>query len=865
MKRAIQSMLILTLLACTCPRALCDASDFAVVDLSGLFNADIFSSYQTRTDGQVDAGRASFPAEMMPPSGKRFKTAGVEFVFPEKEDGALNAIRCEGQEVSVPSVDADYLYFLATAADGNHRTTIQLSHEGDESFETSFDVNDWCAENPGLGGVHGVVSEYRHTLGGKQTCKTSIWLIPVRLRSDRPLKTVRLPDNQNVFVVGISLGPGGEERRIQTYIKDAYFPSKETDIDRLVLLEIVEPESNSTLRLLSDDDWKHEYREMATFDLKPGIQSIPVWLPIMKRRTYYFDIGDKHLTSLDETNLFENAPATLIELEATRPVHPADADLGMAPAWQVPALPDTDLRIKAYIPDGPTDRINIRAVVTPEKGSGTCKTFDEPAETRTSSPASITKTFDLGELTPGEYRVSIDILVNDMPYGSRSFLLTLVDSARVERPFGARETDLQYNGPVWTNWDEAITYEEAWEGFTNKDIVIDFPNTPYRYVFWKGASYAPIWLFDKSFITLEWLEGWPRQEGAVDCVEPLQDKACKHSRVKLLSSTPARARVKWTYAETDFNLKIIAGEHAEEIYSIYPDGIGVRKVTGFFEKGRWHECAEFIVGSVAGTTPAAHYPPNAASLMNVDGDRIDLFWPTPQESEFPEWNSYIGLAHSRNEPSVFLACDGRNTDIHVFSNNPDWLSEMFFCMPHWPIQRGLPTTNERSIDDCKVRPTHASLLNIYASPYELYKDRTVWALLIGIVPDDEQELRDIVRGWLNPPALEVLTEPGVKAKYDIYERGYVMDAGKKDSLDLRLQASVEKPQIRPALILENAGSVAACSVFFGDTELVPGTDYAAGQEEGRYIIWLNKALREVTNMRIVLTPEDTSTGEEVSP
>jgi len=338
----------------------------------------------------------------------------------------------------------------------------------------------------------------------------------------------------------------------------------------------------------------------------------------------------------------------------------------------------------------------------------------------------------------------------------------------------------------------------------------------------------------------------------VDCVEPLQDKACKYSRVKLLSTTPARARVRWTYAETDFNLKIVHGEHAEEIYTLYPDGIGVRKVTGYFQKGRWHECTEFITGSVAGTTPASHYPPQAASLLNTDGDRLDLYWPTPQDSDFPEWRDYIGMAHSRNAPSVFLACDGRDTGIHVFSNNPDWLSEMFFCMPHWPIQRGLTTTNERDINDCMTRPTHASLLNFYASPYELYQDRTVWALLIGIAPDDEQELRDIVRGWLRPPALEVLGEETREASYDIYERAYTVDTEGVRDLRLRLHSSADELQVRPGLILTGVGSVSACSVEINGEALVVGQDFEAGHEDETYVIWLRKSFREPSDISISL-------------
>ncbi|MBN1270065.1 MAG: hypothetical protein JXB04_10780 [Kiritimatiellae bacterium] len=830
------------------------AAAFQPFDLSPAYNADIFTRFECRTDGAVDSGRSSFPAEMMPESGLAFRTAGVEFRFPSRADGDLNAVRCEGQTVAAPGVAADYLYLLATAADGNQREKLILTHEDGSAFETAFDVNDWCAENPGLGGVHGLVSDYRHTLGGKQDCKTSIWMIPLKLRSTSPLVSIGLPKNPNVFVVAAALGPAGRERRVGTYVKDAFLPSAEAGIDRLVLLDIVEPSTNATLRLLSHDNRTLERNEMANFDLKSGTQSIPAWLPIEKRRTYFFEIAGEEMASLDETNLFANAPTAILRVHATHPAHPADADLGMAPAWQIPALPGSDLAVGIHVPDSPASGMLLRATVTSCGSADVCRSYEREIALPSGAPVTTSAAIDLDELAPGNYNVALSLLLNGLPYAQQNCLLTIVDPRLADRPFGAREAALDYQGPVWTNWDAAISYEEAWRGFTHSDIVIDFPGQPYRYVFWKGAGYCPVWLFDHSFVSLEWMEAWPRQDGAVDCVEPLQDKECKHSRVELLSTTAARARVKWTYAETDFELKVIHGEHAEEIYTIYPDGIGARKVTGHFEKGRWHEVQEFITGSAAGTIPSEHYPPQAASLINCAGDRLDLYWPTPQESDLPVWSEYIGLAHSKRHPSVFAACAGRDTGLHVFSNNPDWLPEVFFCMPHWPIQRGLPTTNARSIEECKNRATHASLLNIYAAPHELYKDRTVWALLIGIAPADEQELRDLVRGWLYPAGIEVTSVKPLKARYDIYQRGYVVDLAGEKACNLRIRTSAEHPQVRPAFVLRNAGGHGACAVTLNGKDLVEGTDFETGLEDNSAtrVVWLRTTLRESAELAFAL-------------
>lgn len=825
------------------------APAFWPVDLSEAYNADIFTRFESRTDGQVDAGRSSFPAETMPRSGSLFRTAGVEFRFPFTEDGARNAVRCEGQRIPIRPRAAPYLYLLATAADGDQQGTFTLTHEDGTSFDVTLHVNDWCAENPALGGLHGLVSDYRHTLGGKQECKTSLWLIPIRLRTSAPLVSLGLPRNPRIFVVAATLGPPARERAVITHMKDAFFPSAEAGVDRLVLLEVWEPSGGAQLELLAQDNASGQRQQRAVWTVPEGTTSLPVWLPLVRGRSYFFAVAGHDLACLDETNLFSGAPEALLRLEATRPAHPADAEFGMAPAWHIVAQPESELEVALHLPWVPARYMTLRVGIAPRGRSSPCAPMERRVALPAGSPASHRERFPLPSAEPGDYAVSAALLVGEYALAQAHALLTIAPPSALNRPFGARETWLRFEGPVWTNWDEAVSYGEAWAGSAEPDIVVDFPGQPYRYVFWKGASYAPIWLFDRCFVSLEWMEAWPRQEGAVDCIEPLQDKLCQHSRVKLLSSSPARARVRWSYAMTDFALKIIHNERAEEEYTLYPDGIGARKVTGFFEKGRWHEVHEFIVGSVAGTTPSEHFPPQTVTLLNCAGDRLDLFWPTPQSGGFPTWSEYIGVVRLRRHPSVFTACAGRGTGLHVFSNTPDWLPEVFFCMPHWPLQRGLPTTNARSIQDCRTRATHASLLNLYAAPHEVYKDRTVWALLIGIAPEHERELRDLVRGWLRPAELTVTASEPLPARYDLYQRAYVIETRGAPRIVANLAASAECPQVRPAFVLRNPASLAVALSVNG-RGLEKGRDFESGTEDdgATCVVWVRQTFAHPTEL-----------------
>ena len=199
---------------------------------------------------------------------------------------------------------------------------------------------------------------------------------------------------------------------------------------------------------------------------------------------------------------------------------------------------------------------------------------------------------------------------------------------------------------------------------------------------------------------------------------------------------------------------------------------------------------------------------------------------------------------------------GKGTDIHTFSNTPDWLVETFFCMPHWPVTRGLQTCNVRSIADTRLRPTHASLFNLYDQPREKTGEHSVWAHLIGIAPGQEDELRALVRGWHHPPPLQVHAWPSapVEAAYDVYERAYRIEKAATSTYLMRLAASEEHPQVRPAIIFEGAAHPAGVQVRLDNRALVEGEDFVWGFEKGEgVVVWLKKWFRDRVSIEVRFT------------
>ncbi len=96
------------------------------------FNLDAISTDGNRTDGDFDQGY-TYPAELMPPTVVR---DSVTFQLGPTNDGALNAVSCQGQTISLPA-GHDHLYFLAAAASNDVTGTFTLdepTHQRDRAL-----------------------------------------------------------------------------------------------------------------------------------------------------------------------------------------------------------------------------------------------------------------------------------------------------------------------------------------------------------------------------------------------------------------------------------------------------------------------------------------------------------------------------------------------------------------------------------------------------------------------------------------------------------------------------------------------------------------------------------------------------------
>ena len=359
----------------------------------------------------------------------------------------------------------------------------------------------------------------------------------------------------------------------------------------------------------------------------------------------------------------------------------------------------------------------------------------------------------------------------------------VIAEAPVAPRFGAVETKLRYDQPIPTRSPpHQINYDEGWNREL-KDIVVYLPNGA-RFVMWRGASYCPFWASRVNMgLCHEWAEinNAKHQVGCVDCVEPLQDKELRYGRVKIVESTPARVHVRWDYQSCDANYKTW-GEFAHEDYYFYPDGLGTRvmDVTMRATVG-WFETQEFIFVLPQGVFPLACAKDLRTELLWPDGkasftfpcrpgfDGQDDEWARYQAAK-PEWLLHrIRLA--QEDPLSVIQFDPWNTvfDLPGFSPFPDRgaMATPMYWGHHWPLTRGYVTSFDIS-ERIRETPSHISsyhtgtpkplsektrvMANATGESCEMTRRTFSW--LIGMTAAGDDELRQIAKGYTNPPKID---------------------------------------------------------------------------------------------------------------
>lgn len=371
-------------------------------------------------------------------------------------------------------------------------------------------------------------------------------------------------------------------------------------------------------------------------------------------------------------------------------------------------------------------------------------------------------------------------------------------------PFGAYYCKLKY-APGW---------DKLWEGSDYPDIVVRFPDSPVRYVFWRGTGYIPavvsengIWMTDQS------LESW----GPGECFEAMGDKQTHYSHVRIIENTTARCVIHWRYALASIKHEILNenesgwGDWCDEYWTIYPDGVAVRKQVlwskNYSKDFGTYQFQETIFFNQPGTRPQDNVDLEAITFCDMDGRKTSYSWEkgVPKKFDQPEFQP-IQLVNFKSNYKPFSIYDPKRiTRPFTFGFMPNYST--FPCWNHWPVQQTPSDGRNVVVSD---KPSHSSLTESNGSiqivekgPDNSYLARS----LIGMTTKPIENLVPLAKSW-NFPAKLVLDTPDFSSKgYDKYQRAYLFKAINQNSKQLifRVEASKESPVQNLALVVENWG------------------------------------------------------------
>jgi hypothetical protein len=440
-------------------------------------------------------------------------------------------------------------------------------------------------------------------------------------------------------------------------------------------------------------------------------------------------------------------------------------------------------------------------------------------------------------LGPGQYDAELVVGEGAVPEVRRPVTLILVPPERVCRRFGARYGTLEYTLPAITARGRAVPWDSLWRTGECPDIVVDF-EAPYKFVLWRGMSFAPSWALANRMTSLFFAE--TVEPGVFrDCCEMMSDRECRYTHARVVHNSAARVVIHWRCALADSAYTICRNQWVDEMFYVYPDGVAVRNVTLHLDpkdEAAWQTCPrtggripcnmiqhppgkrtfndmEFITVNPPGATSDEVTPQGALTLLDSDRFAKTFQWPKPESlagDKLPALRDYIFRMNYSGRQAVFVASPGNGLQVALQPNNgmrfdaaalvqdDQWtlvenLPSSFADHIHWPVTRGYGTTPLADRAQFLDRPTHTFLGFANHAPLEVRENGDVtWSWFSGIAPNDDAILRARVKSWTCPATITGASYVPRQAAYTVAEW---------DGKTLTVAAA--HPVVRPTFLLED--------------------------------------------------------------
>jgi alpha-mannosidase len=187
------------------------------------YDLAVASNSGAHTSVGFDGKGNALPAEMLP---SEITFRDVKFQLAPAKSRVPNAVVASGQQITLPQGSFDHLYILAASADGDQKATFQV---GDKSVE--LNIEDWggfigqwddrqwskSGANDDYGEMTGLEPGYikradlawycshHHNSDGENVAYRYSYLFAYRMALPAGAKMIKLPDNEKIRVLAISV------------------------------------------------------------------------------------------------------------------------------------------------------------------------------------------------------------------------------------------------------------------------------------------------------------------------------------------------------------------------------------------------------------------------------------------------------------------------------------------------------------------------------------------------------------------------------------------------------------------------------------------------------------------------------------
>ncbi|MDP6134250.1 MAG: LamG domain-containing protein [Candidatus Marinimicrobia bacterium] len=388
--------------------------------------------------------------------------------------------------------------------------------------------------------------------------------------------------------------------------------------------------------------------------------------------------------------------------------------------------------------------------------------------------------------------------------------------------FGAAYTKFKYHD-LWDN---------TWRTSDYPDILVKFDELPTSVTFWRGPSYGAGWVTENNL----WMVDQSVESGnAVSYGEHMSDKQGRYSHVRLIENSDARVVIHWRYSASDVLYSFFkhygdAGVWIDEYMTIYPDGVGIRKVkqkalsqqvkhkTIDWEERKVNKISWQDVQFLAqpGMTPDDVMNLEAVHLANLKGETATMDWSNGVPSENPLPDANIERINMKSEYKVFLAFQ-EGTFINPWGRVQDEAYSHFMTWNHWPVAF-INSQGKRSL--FPDRATHSALCAA-----DNAVDHGNMAMY-GFTNKGVDSLLPLVKSWCNPPEISDLSGAN-KAAYDKDQRAYIIDK-ESDKISFVLNGSEKTPVHNVCLVIKNWSDKNNAALLINDKKMEKGKSFRQG-------------------------------------